>query len=114
MAACLPGVSADAKRCAAAVAYPALLATDVVDYLVKKAIPFREAHHVVGALVGLSEKLATPLNKLPFTEVAQIHEALGEDWVQAFDLEKALAARNKPGMPGPDQVTARIAHWRSV
>jgi argininosuccinate lyase len=51
---------------------------------------------------------------LPFTEVAKIHEALGEDWVQAFDLEKALAARNKPGMPGPDQVTARIAHWRSV
>jgi argininosuccinate lyase len=114
VAACLPGVSVDAKRCAAAVADPALLATDVVDYLVKKAIPFREAHHVVGALVRLSENLATPLNKLPFTEVAKIHEALGEDWVQAFDLEKALAARNKPGMPGPDQVMARIAHWRSV
>ena len=114
VAACLPGVSVDVKRCAAAVADPALLATDVVDYLVKKAIPFREAHHVVGALVRLSENLATPLNKLPFTEVAKIHEALGEDWVQAFDLEKALAARDKPGMPGPDQVMARIAHWRSV
>lgn len=114
VAACLPGVSVDAKRCAAAVADPALLATDVVDYLVKKAIPFREAHHVVGALVALSEQLETPLNKLPFAEVSKIHEALGDDWVQAFDLEKALAARDKPGMPGPDQVTAQIAHWRSV
>jgi argininosuccinate lyase len=114
VAACLSGVSADVKRCATAVGDPALLATDVVDYLVKKAIPFREAHHVVGALVTLSEQLDTPLNKLPFEEVSKIHEAMGEDWVQAFDLEKALAARDKPGMPGPDQVAARIAHWRTV
>ena len=114
VAACLPGVSADVKRCASAVADPALLATDVVDYLVKKAIPFREAHHAVGALVALSEQLDLPLNKLPFEEVSRIHEALGEDWVQAFDLEKALAARDKPGMPGPNQLAARIAHWRSV
>ena len=63
---------------------PALLATDVVDYLVKKAIPFREAHHIVGALVALSEQLDTPLNKLPFEEVSKIHEALGEDWVHGF------------------------------
>ena len=114
VAACLPEVSVDVKRCASAVADPALLATDVVDYLVKKAIPFREAHHAVGALVALSEQLDVPLNKLPFKEVSRIHEALGEDWVQAFDLEKALAARDKPGMPGPNQLAARIAHWRSV
>lgn len=114
VAACLPKVSVDVKRCASAVADPALLATDVVDYLVKKAIPFREAHHAVGALVALSEQLDVPLNKLPFEEVSRIHEALGEDWVQAFDLEKALAARDKPGMPGPNQLAARIAHWRSV
>ena len=114
VAACLPEVSVDVKRCASAVADPALLATDVVDYLVKKAIPFREAHHAVGALVALSEQLDVPLNKLPFEEVSRIHEALGEDWVQSFDLEKALAARDKPGMPGPNQLAARIAHWRSV
>jgi argininosuccinate lyase len=114
VAACLPGVQAVPKRCAAAVADPALLATDVVDYLVNKGVPFRQAHHVVGALVGLSESLDTPLNELPYTEVRRIHEALGEDWVEAFNLEKALAARDKPGMPGPDQVAARIAYWRSV
>ena len=68
----------------------------------------------MGALVALSEQLDTPLNKLPFEEVSKIHEALSEDWVQAFNLEKALAARDKPGMPGPDQIAARIAHWRSI
>lgn len=112
VAACLPGVEADAAKCAAAVSDPALLATDVVDYLVNKGVPFREAHHVVGALVGLSERLDTPLNELPFAEVSPIHQALGEDWVEVFDLEKALAARERPGMPGPGQVAKRIAHWR--
>lgn len=112
VAACLPGVDAVPERCAAAVSDTALLATDVVDYLVRAGVPFREAHHVVGALVGLSEKLETPLNELPYDEVKKIHDALGEDWVDVFDLSKALAGREKPGMPGPKQVAARIAHWR--
>lgn len=112
VAACIVGVEADVERCAKAVADPALLATDVVDYLVERAVPFREAHHVVGTLVGLSEKLETPLNELPFDQVAPIHPQLGEDWDSVFDLKRALDAREKPGMPGPKQVAARIAHWR--
>jgi argininosuccinate lyase len=112
VAACLPGVEANAKRCAAAVADPALLATDVVDYLVEQGVPFREAHHVVGALVGLSEELDTPLNELPYGKVQPIHSKLGEDWSSVFDLKRALAAREKAGMPGPKQVAARIAYWR--
>ncbi|MGB0409101.1 MAG: argininosuccinate lyase [Opitutales bacterium] len=114
VAACLVGVEADVERCAAAVADPALLATDVVDYLVEKGVPFREAHHVVGALVGLSEKLETPLNELPYEAVAPLHDALAEDWLKVFDLGQALAARERPGMPGPRQVAARIAYWRHL
>jgi len=114
VAACLPGVTADQARCQQAVEDPALLATDVVDYLVVKGVPFREAHHVVGALVGLSEKLLIPLNELPYSEVSKIHPQLGEDWTDVFDLQRALKAREKTGMPGPDQVAARIAHWRSA
>lgn len=112
VAACMVGVVADEARCASAVADPALLATDVVDYLVERGVPFREAHHVVGALVGLSEKLDTPLNKLPYDQVAQIHPDLGDDWGSVFDLQRALSAREKTGMPGPKQVAARIVHWR--
>lgn len=112
VAACMPGVKVNETKCADAVADPALLATDVVDYLVEKGVPFREAHHVVGALVGLSEQLDTPLNELPYEQVAPIHAELGEDWSSVFDLERALAAREKPGMPGPGQVAKRIAYWR--
>ncbi|MEN8662885.1 MAG: argininosuccinate lyase [Lentimonas sp.] len=112
VAACLPGVSANEDRCAEAVADPALLATDVVDYLVEKGVAFRDAHHVVGALVGLAEKLDTPLNVLPYDEVSKIHPHLGKDWTVVFDLKRAMEAREKIGMPGPKQVAARIAHWR--
>ena len=79
---------------------PLLLATDVVDYLVNKGVPFRNAHHVVGALVGLSEKMELPLDQLPYVKVSAIHEALAEDWTEVFDLQKALAGRERPGMPG--------------
>ncbi len=113
VAACLPGVEAVPARCAAAVADPLLLATDVVDYLVNKNVPFREAHHVVGELVALSEQLEVPLDQLPFEEAGKVHAALAEDWTQVFDLQRAIAAREQPGMPGPQQVAARIAHWRA-
>ena len=114
ISACLPGVEVNAERCDEAVADPALLATDLVDYLVKKAVPFREAHHVVGALVGLSEELKTPLSDLPYNKVSKVHEALGEDWSHVFDLKKALNERENVGMPGPKQVANRIAYWRKL
>lgn len=108
VAACLPGVQVNVSRCADAVADPLLLATDVVDYLVNKGVAFREAHHVVGTLVGLAEKQNSPLDQLPYSEVSKIHPALKEDWVDVFDLSKALNARNQPGMPGAGQILRQI------
>ncbi|MEM7792778.1 MAG: argininosuccinate lyase, partial [Verrucomicrobiota bacterium] len=112
LAGCLPGVEVNEERCLAAVGDPMLLATDLVDYLVAKGVPFRDAHHVVGALVGLSEKLDRPLNELPFDEVTKINPKFESDWVEVFDLERALRAREKTGMPGPGQVDKRIAYWK--
>lgn len=112
VAACLPGVEVNEERCAAAVGDPMLLATDLVDYLVERGVPFRDAHHVVGGLVGLSEKLDLPLDKLPHDEVAKINPNFGPDWVEVFNLGRALSAREKTGMPGPKQVADRIAYWR--
>ncbi|MGK0309319.1 MAG: argininosuccinate lyase [Lentimonas sp.] len=109
---CMAGVKVNEERCAQAVADPALLATDLVDYLVERAVPFREAHHVVGELVGLSEKLNLALDVLPYDQVAKIHPQLGADWNQVFDLQRAVSRREKPGMPGARQVAGRIAYWR--
>jgi argininosuccinate lyase len=114
LTACLPGVNVIPEKCAAAVADPMLLATDVVDYLVQKGVAFRDAHHVVGALVALSEELDQPLNALPFDAVSKIHEALAENWTEVFNLDRALAAREKPGMPGPKTIAARLSEWQSL
>lgn len=97
--------------CMDAVADPALLATDVVDYLVKKGVPFRKAHHIIGALVALAEERNLPLNQLPLESVQAVDSNFESDWLDCFDVETALLAREKTGMPGPDQVRRQITAW---
>ncbi len=77
---------------------PALLATDLADYLVMKGVPFREAHHAVGAVVRLAEKHSIALDQLPLGELKQVHPRFAADWVKVFDLERALAKRTGTGM----------------
>ena len=122
------------EKCAAAVADPLLLATDLADFLVTHAVPFRRAHHVVGALVARSVDSAVPLDKLadsvvqelvaaietarePFqdfskSDAAAVKAALADNWRGVFHLSRALSMRERPGMPGPAEVAKRIAFWR--
>ena len=106
------GISFRKDRCDAAVSDPLLLATDVADYLVEKGIAFRDAHHIVGKLVGLSEDKGIPLNELPLDVVQGVEPQIGADWAEIFDLEKALTKRDRPGMPGPQQVLYQIERWK--
>ena len=102
------------ERCAAAVADPALLATDLADYLVLKGVAFRDAHHAVGAVVRLAEKNAVALDQLPTEDVHRINAAFGADWVEVFDLKRALAKRTGTGMPGPKQVARQFSRWTKL
>lgn len=104
----------NAKKCAEAVSDPLLLATDLADYLVMRGVPFRKAHHYVGALVALSEKTKTPINELGDKEAREVCEFLGDDWKSVFDLKRAIAMREKVGMPGKKQTARRIAHWLKI
>ncbi len=108
------GVVIDRERCAAAVADPALLATDLADYLVRAGIPFREAHHAVGAVVKLAEQKRVPLDALSFDDVKAVHAAFKPDWVESFDLAKAMARRQGTGMPGPAQLKRQFARWKKI
>jgi len=114
LAGTVASLTVNKKKCAAAVADPALLATDLADYLVGKHVPFRAAHHVVGAVVRLAEQKGVPLNQLAFADVKQIHPAFGRDWVQSFDLTKAMARRTGTGMPGPAQVARQFRRWAKI
>ncbi len=108
----LTGATFDEAACAKAVADPALLATDLADYLVEAGVPFREAHHVVGAVVKLSEDSGVPLDKLATADVKKLHRAIKDNWIKVFDLKRAGARRTGTGMPGPKQVKKQLNRWR--
>ena len=114
LAGTIDGLTVYKEKCAAAVADPALLATDLADYLVRKHVAFRAAHHAVGAVVKLAEKKGVALNQLSFADVKQVHPAFGRDWVSSFDLEKAMARRKGTGMPGPAQVARQFKRWAKL
>lgn len=109
----LLGMVINRPACAAAVSDPALLATDVVDYLVLRGLPFRDAHHVVGALVGHAEKAACGLHEIDLGEAQAICPLLGPDWVDCFHVDRSLASREHPGMPGPARTREVLNTWRS-
>ncbi len=114
LAGTLGGLEVIRERCAAAVRDPALLATDLADYLVLKGVAFRDAHHAIGAVVRLAEQKNVQLNKLSTADVRQVHPAFAADWMEIFDLKRALAKREGTGMPGPKQVARQFARWRKV
>jgi argininosuccinate lyase len=114
LAGTVAGLTVHRDRAAAAVADPALLATDLADYLVRKGVPFREAHHAVGAVVRMAERSAVPLDRLPLDEVRTVHPAFGRDWVGVFDLKRAMARRTGTGMPGPAQLKKQFVRWQKL
>ena len=74
-----------------------LFATDLADYLVKKGVPFRETHGVVGRLVRLAEEEGLPLSELSIDALQNEHEAFEEDVVGVFDWERSAEVRDTIG-----------------
>jgi argininosuccinate lyase len=112
MAAMLQNTQINPSTCAVAANDPALLATDLADYLVRKGVPFRQAHHTVGAVVALAEELDKPLNLLTLTELKSVDKKFGRDALDVFDLQRAMAKRNLTGAPGTKEVAKQQARWR--
>ncbi len=108
----LEAANFDEQRAAEAVSDPLLLATDLADHLVRAGVPFREAHEVVGRLVGEASRQKTPLDELPVATFAAASEHFAGGVAAIFDIPVALAARRAPGAPSPENVAARLAHWR--
>src|SRR5471032_2808315 len=108
----LRNVKINRAACERAANDPALLATDLADYLVKKGMPFRQAHHVVGAVVALAEKIGKPLNQLTLAEVQGVNPTFGRDALGVFNLKTAMTKRNLTGAPGTKEVAKQLARWR--
>lgn len=114
MSAMLRHTTVNAAACAAAASDSALLATDLADYLVRKGMPFRHAHHAVGAAVALAEKLGKSLGELTAAELKSVNAMFGSDAKECFNLSKAMARRNLTGAPGTKEVAKQLARWKKA
>jgi argininosuccinate lyase len=114
MAGMIAHTTVHAGKCLAAAADPGLLATDLADALVRKGMPFRQAHQLVGVAVATAARLGRPLDRLTPQEWQEIDPAFDAVALEVFDLKKALARRNLAGAPGPQQVARQLARWRKI
>lgn len=89
-----------------------LVATDWADYLVGKGIPFREAHAVVGRLVGLSVERGVGLRDLSPDDLHSASPLFGPDAAGRLDARLSLSLRTAEGAPSPLRVEERLAWWR--
>ncbi len=89
-----------------------LLATDLADYLVRKGLPFRQAHEAVGKVVGRCERRGLGLRELPLEDYRAVNELFGEDLGRALDFRASLAARSSTGGTAPEAVRRQLEQAR--
>ncbi|MBL0917957.1 MAG: argininosuccinate lyase [Hydrogenophaga sp.] len=100
-------VNAPAMEAAANKGYAT--ATDLADYLVKKGLPFRDAHETVAHAVKAATSHNCDLSELPLTVLQGFHPDIGKDVYEVLSLRGSLSARNTLGGTAPAQVRAQIA-----
>jgi len=90
------------------------LATDVADFLVRKGVPFREAHEIVGALVSHCEHQGIELHEASDEDLAAISPHLSSDARSAMTLEASLSAKAARGGTAPEQVAKQRAELAAL
>jgi argininosuccinate lyase len=85
-----------------------LLATDLADYLVKKGMPFREAHHAVGRVVRIASERECNMSDIPVSDLQDISDLFTEDVADVFDFALAVERKNAPGGTAPEAVIKQI------
>ena len=84
-------------------------ATDLADYLVRKGLPFRDAHEAVARAVREAEARGVDLGELPVADLARFSPLVGADVVDVLTLEGSVASRNHPGGTAPSRVREAAA-----
>ncbi len=88
-------------------------ATDLADYLVKKGLPFRDAHEVVAHAVKDAIAAGVDLSELPLSTLQTYNPAIEQDVFEVLSLRGSLNARNLLGGTAPEQVRAQVARHRA-
>ncbi|MDK9698376.1 MAG: argininosuccinate lyase [Siculibacillus sp.] len=89
-------------------------ATDLADWLVRRlGIPFREAHHVTGRIVGIAAAKNTTLDKVSLAEMRDVHAGITEEVFSVLSVSKSVASRVSYGGTAPKNVRAQAKRWIS-
>jgi argininosuccinate lyase len=115
MAGMVADMTANRDALAAAAAAGFSTATDLADWLVRVAgLPFREAHHVTGALVAKAEARGCDLPDLPLADLQAAHPAITGGVYAVLGVDNSVRSRTSYGGTAPDQVRAQIARWKAL
>jgi argininosuccinate lyase len=109
----IPGIEVDAAAMRRAVLEGFATATDLADYLVKRGLPFRDAHEAVARAVRLAAERQCDLADLSLADLQQFAPQVGTDVHAVLQVEGSVAARAHVGGTAPAQVMAQLACWRS-
>ncbi|MDK3159419.1 argininosuccinate lyase [Kamptonema cortianum] len=88
-----------------------LLATDMADYLVKKGVPFRNAHEIIGKMVGHCVEESKALTDLTLEEMQKFSVAFEEDVQKMLTLKASITARGATGAPSFKNVDDQLHRW---
>ena len=108
----IPGIEVNRARMRAAAADGFTTATDLADYLVRRGLPFRDAHEVVGRAVKLAITQDCALEALPLESLAEICPRIEADVFDVLTLEGSVSARNHYGATAPEAVLRAVAEAR--
>jgi argininosuccinate lyase len=114
MTAMVGALEFDAARARAAAEGGYAQATDVADFLVARGLPFREAHHAAGKLVGLALARNCPLGELTSEELASVHPYLDEGIYEVVDLQRVVEGKVSPGGTAPIRVSEQLLQAETV
>jgi argininosuccinate lyase len=104
----VPAITCNSDKMRAATLQGFATATDLADYLVRKGVPFRDAHEIVGKSVALGVETGRDLAEMSLDELRQFCDAIGEDVFEVLTLEGSVAARDHIGGTAPSQVRDAI------
>lgn len=108
------GVTVKPDNMRAAVMQGFATATDLADYLVKKGMPFRDAHEVVAQAVRHADQAGVDLSELPLEVLQGFSDLIADDVYSVLTPEGSLNARNHLGGTAPEQVRFQVKRWREV
>jgi argininosuccinate lyase len=93
---------------------PFLIATDIADYLVRKNVPFRTSHHIVGKIVGYCIENECPLSQLSLEKMREFSPYFEADVQDLFHWETALKGRDIYGGTGPKSISRQLQRARNM